>query len=180
MTTDEKTYAVTLPLRNPNYWKASPRLQELIRRLDPILPLLHDVSPGRDDSDILRIFVSLGEGADDIIVTVEHDLLILELPVRLIPATAEKYATLLSRDQEGPWCYQIDDMEIDDMALVMMMGCLASREVDRLDQWVLEMLKECRHILHQLEVLDVSHLDDAGQDSRGPGADLPERPPIQA
>jgi hypothetical protein len=156
MTTHEEHDAAALPLRSPGYWQASPEMQELSRRLDPILPLLNEVRPDGDGPDVFSLYVSAGKGEATATVTVQLDLLTLEMYVGDIPATAENYATLLARHQEGPWWYRIDDVGSNGMAIVIRMCSLHRQEVARLDRWVLEMLKEYWTAQPLLEVLNGS------------------------
>jgi hypothetical protein len=151
--TSHEEQAAAMPLRHPDYWQASPEMQELLRGLDPILPLLKEVTLGGDGPEVFSIDVSVGMGEASAHVTVQRDLLTLEMYVGEIPATAENYATLLSYHQEGPWWYRIDDASTGD-AVVIRMCKLHRREVANLDRWVLEMLREYWTAQPLLEVLD--------------------------
>ena len=153
MTTPEEHNA-TIPLRTPDYLQTSSEMQDLIRRLDPILPLLNEVRPDRDGPDVFSLHVSVGKGEATANVTVQLDLLTLEMYVGDVPATAANYATLLAHHREGPWWYRIDDVGSDGMAIVIRTCILHRQEVARLDRWVLEALKEYWTTQPILEVLN--------------------------
>lgn len=115
MTTHEEPYVPTLPPRFPSYWKASTKAQELIRRLDPILPLLSGVRVDNEWTGFTTIEISIDSSIPEISATDEDDYLTLSMIVGCIPTSPENLAMFISHNQKGPWSYSIDDLGSDDI-----------------------------------------------------------------
>ena len=127
---------------------------ELIRRLEPIRPLLREVGFHHSSPGVFHLSALVGGGEVKVGVTVQRDMLSINTAVGLIPATAENYATLLAEHAEGPWWFRIDDVGKDGLAVVIRVCELHRRHLARLDALMLEAWMDYWRMQGLLEVLN--------------------------